>query len=120
FLHSRKHCLSASSSSSLPKTQCELCSDEGDYSKAYIGDDGNFYTTAGLDWIETESCCCSTNADCPDDRSFECRCLPKRDNTTVWIWVGIALNIEPIAILVTFTRDRTRLHHQTENLQQPV
>ncbi|POM76552.1 Hypothetical protein PHPALM_6193 [Phytophthora palmivora] len=84
---------SASNSSSSSKSQCEICRDGGDCSKAYNGEAGKFCNS----WLDTSNnrraCCCPASDVCSSDTTYECTCQHKNDRPSYWIWIGLGVFI---------------------------
>ncbi|EEY56460.1 uncharacterized protein PITG_09998 [Phytophthora infestans T30-4] len=82
----------SSSSSSSSKSQCEICRDGGDCSKAYNGAAGKFCNS----WLDRSSnrraCCCPASDVCSSDNTYECTCqLKKNERPSYWIWIGLGV-----------------------------
>ncbi|CAI5746583.1 unnamed protein product [Peronospora destructor] len=82
---------SKSSASTPSQSQCEICRNTGDCSKAYKGAAGKFCNS----WLDPSSnrhaCCCPASDVCSSDNTYECTCQRKSNNH--WIWIGLGVFI---------------------------
>ncbi|KAK1938010.1 hypothetical protein P3T76_009160 [Phytophthora citrophthora] len=111
---------SSNSSSSTTKTQCEICMDGGDCSKAYNGAAGQYCGK----WISSRvvrPCCCPANDYCSSDNNYECTCSRKNDRPSYWIWIG--LGVFAVGALIgggIFTAMRKRRMQQRDSRDYPA
>ncbi|DAZ99364.1 TPA: hypothetical protein N0F65_005215 [Lagenidium giganteum] len=112
------------------KSQCELCRDEKQCSKAYQGSPGQYCK----DWMNTQgqrlSCCAPADAICvKGDSQYQCKFnLPKKKKDNSWIWIAIGVFAGGLVIgAIVYFCIRSRRNDkgdynntQTTYVEQPV